>query len=244
MKTNPGKIYGDKSFTVSTYRILTELHDEAVRFGIPLSETLNEALIAKIRARGGSGIEAMRLQLQKKMEELELLKNTIRHLQKSIDQEEERLRNIYDAREIDLTLRLGPTYVLRELCRHTTFTIMPRINRISLDELEPGMRIVERKENYVLVETDEKHILPDPEGFLRRIDSNFDLESMINDIMNNSLFLGYIEDFKLSYKVGNWKKYVPERHADIRKNIIQELNGSNFEENSGNIHTSSLHCIT
>ncbi len=244
MKTNPGKIYGDKSFTVSSYRILTELHDEAIRFGIPVSETLTEALIAKIRARGGSGIEAMRLQLQKKVEELELLKNNIRDLQKSIDQEEERLRKVYDAREIDLTLRLGPAYVLRELCKHTTFTIMPRINRIELDALEPGMRIVERKENYVLVETDEKHILPDPEGFLRKINSTFDLELLANDIMNNALFLGYLEDFKMRYKVGDWKTYIVDRHADIRKNIIEELNGSNFEENSGIIHTSSLHCIT
>ena len=230
MKTNPGKIYGDKSFTVSSYRILTELHDEAIRFGIPVSETLTEALIAKIRARGGSGIEAMRLQLQKKVEELELLKNNIRDLQKSIDQEEERLRKVYDAREIDLTLRLGPAYVLRELCKHTTFTIMPRINRIELDALEPGMRIVERKENYVLVETDEKHILPDPEGFLRKINSTFDLELLTNDIMNNALFLGYLEDFKLRYKVGDWKTYIPERHADIRKNIIEELNGNEKEE--------------
>ena len=244
MKTNPGKIYGDKSFTVSSYRILTELHDEAIRFGIPVSETLTEALIAKIRARGGSGIEAMRLQLQKKVEELELLKNNIRDLQKSIDQEEERLRKVYDAREIDLTLRLGPAYVLRELCKHTTFTIMPRINRIELDALEPGMRIVERKENYVLVETEEKHILPDPEGFLRKINSTFDLELLANDIMNNALFLGYLEDFKMRYKVGDWKTYIVDRHADIRKNIIEELNGSNFEENSGIIHTSSLHCIT
>ena len=230
MKTNPGKIYGDKSFTVSSYRILTELHDEAIRFGIPVSETLTEALIAKIRARGGSGIEAMRLQLQKKVEELELLKNNIRDLQKSIDQEEERLRKVYDAREIDLTLRLGPAYVLRELCRHTTFTIMPRINRIELGALEPGMRIVERKENYVLVETDEKHILPDPEGFLRKINSTFDLELLTNDIMNNALFLGYLEDFKLRYKVGDWKTYIPERHADIRKNIIEELNGNERKE--------------
>ena len=244
MKTNPGKIYGDKSFSVSSYRILTELHDEAVRFGIPLSETLTEALIAKIRARGGSGIEAMRLQLQKKMEELELLKNTIRDIQNNIEQEEERLRKVYDAREIDLTLRLGPAYALRELCRHTTFTIMPRINRIELEALEPGMRIVERKENYILVETDEKHILPDPEGFLRKINSTFDLELLANDIMNNALFLGYLEDFKMRYKVGDWKTYIVDRHADIRKNIIEELNGSNFEENSGIIHTSSLHCIT
>ena len=243
MKTNPGKIYGDKSFTVSTYRILTEIHDEAVRFGIPLSETLNEALIAKIRARGGLGIEAMRLQLQRKMEEFELLKNTISDIQKNIEQEEERLRKVYDAREIDLTLRLGPAYVLRELCRHTTFTIMPRINRISLDELEPGMRIVERKENYVLVETDEKHILPDPEGFLKKLNSTFDLELLTNDIMNNTLFLGYIEDFKLRYKVGNWKTYILERHSDIRKNIIEELNGSNFEDHSQQIRDTYLHCI-
>ncbi len=243
MKTNPGKIYGDKSFTVSSYRILTELHDEAVRFGIPLSETLTEALIGKIRARGGSGIEAMRLQLQKKMEELELLKNTIRDIQNNIEQEEARLRKVYDAREINLTLRLGPSYALRELCRHTTFTIMPRINRISLDELEPGMRIVERKENYVLVEIDEKHILPDPEGFMRRINSTFDLELLTNDIMNSALFLGYIEDFKLRYKVGDWKTYVVERHADIRKNVIEELNGSNFEEHSQEIRDTSLHCI-
>ena len=230
MKTNPGKIYGDKSFTVSSYRILTELHDEAIRFGIPVSETLTEALIAKIRARGGSGIEAMRLQLQKKMEERELRKNTIRDIQNNIELEEERLRKVYDAREIDLTLRLGPAYVLRELCRHTTFTIMPRINRIELGALEPGMRIVERKENYVLVETDEKHILPDPEGFLRKINSTFDLELLTNDIMNNALFLGYLEDFKLRYKVGDWKIYIPERHADIRKNIIEELNGNEKEE--------------
>ena len=230
MKTNPGKIYGDKSFTVSSYRILTELHDEAIRFGIPVSETLTEALIAKIRARGGSGIEAMRLQLQKKMAELELLKNTIRDIQNNIELEEERLRKVYDAREIDLTLRLGPAYVLRELCRHTTFTIMPRINRIELGALEPGMRIVERKENYVLVETDEKHILPDPEGFLRKINSTFDLELLTNDIMNNALFLGYLEDFKLRYKVGDWKIYIPERHADIRKNIIEELNGNERKE--------------
>ena len=240
MKTNPGKIYGDKSFTVSSYRILTELHDEAIRFGIPVSETLTEALIAKIRARGGSGIQAMRLQLQKKMEEFELLKNTIRDIQNNIEQEEERLRKVYDAREIDLTLRLGPAYVLREICRHTTFTIMPRINRISLDQLEPGMKIVERKENYVLVETDEKHILPDPEGFLRKINSNFDLEMLSNDIMNNSLFLGYLEDFKLRYKVGDWKAYIQERHAEIRKNVIEELNGSCFEENSRNIQTTSF----
>ena len=226
MKTNPGKIYGDKSFTVSTYRIPTELHDEAVRYGIPLSESLIEALIAKIRARGGSGIEAMRLQLQKKMEELELLKNTINELQNNIELEEERLRKVYDAREMDLTLRLGPAYVLRELCKNTTFTIMPKINRISLQELEPGMKIVERKENYVLVETDEKHILPDPEGFLRKINSTFDLELLANDIMSNSLFLGYLEDFKLRYKVGDWKTYIPERHAEIRKNIIYELNGN------------------
>ena len=244
MKTNPGKIYGDKSFTVSSYRILTELHDEAVRFGIPLSETLTEALIAKIRARGGSGIEAMRLQLQKKMEELELLKNTIRDIQNNIQQEEERLRKVSDAREIDLTLRLGPAYVLRELCRHTTFTIMPRINRIELGALEPGMRIVERKENYVLVETDEKHILPDPEGFLRKINSNFDLEILRNDIMNNSLFLGYIEDFKLRYKVGDWKTYIVDRHADIRKYIIEELNGSNFVKNSKKIEPTTLQCIS
>ena len=230
MKTNPGKIYGDKSFTVSSYRILTELHDEAIRFGIPVSETLTEALIGKIRARGGSGIEAMRLQLQKKMEELELLKNTIRDIQNNIELEEERLRKVYDAREIDLTLRLGPAYVLRELCKHATFTIMPRINRIELEALEPGMRIVERKENYVLVETDEKHILPDPEGFLRKINSTFDLELLTNDIMNNALFLGYLEDFKLRYKVGDWKTYIPERHADIRKNIIEELNGNEKEE--------------
>ena len=186
----------------------------------------------------------MRLQLQKKMEEFELLKNTIRDIQNNIEQEEERLRKVYDAREIDLTLRLGPAYVLRELCRHTTFTIMPRINRIELGALEPRMRIVERKENYVLVETDEKHILPDPEGFLRKINSTFDLELLTNDIMNNALFLGYLEDFKMRYKVGDWKTYIVDRHADIRKNIIEELNGSNFEENSGIIHTSSLHCIT
>ena len=230
MKTNPGKIYGDKSFTVSTYRILTELHDEAVRYGIPLSETLNEALIAKIRSRGGSGIEAMRLQLQRKMEELELLKNTIRDLQKSIGQEEERLRKVYDAREIDLTLRLGPAYLLREICKHTTFTIMPRINRISLDELEPGMKIVERKENYVLVETDEKHILPDPEGFMKRINSDFDLELMASDIMGNTLFVGYLEDFRQRYKVGEWKNYVPEKHEEVRKNVIKEINGSERKE--------------
>ena len=230
MKTNPGKIYGDKLFTASSYRILTELHDETISFGIPVSETLTEALIAKIRARGGYGIEAMRLQLQKKMEEFELLKNTIRDIQNNIEQEEERLRKVYDTREIDLTLMLGPAYVLRELCRHTTFTIMPRINRIELGALEPGMRIVEKKENYVLVETDEKHILPDPEGLLRKINSTFDHELLTNDIMNNALFLGYLEDFKLRYKVGDWKTYIPERHADIRKNIIEELNGNEKKE--------------
>ena len=107
---------------------------------------------------------------------------------------------------------------------------MPRRNRIELEALEPGMRIVERKENYVLVETDEKHILPDPEGFLRKIYSTFDLELLTNDIMNNALFLGYLEDFKLRYKVGDWKTYIVDRHADIRKNIIEELNGNEKEE--------------
>ena len=107
---------------------------------------------------------------------------------------------------------------------------MPRINRIELEALEPGMRIVERKENYILVETDEKHILPDPEGFLRKINSTFDLELLANDIMNNALFLGYLEDFKMRYKVGDWKTYIVDRHADIRKNIIEELNGNERRE--------------
>ena len=84
----------------------------------------------------------------------------------------------------------------------------------------------------------------DPEGFLRKINSNFDLEILRNDIMNNSLFLGYIEDFKLRYKVGDWKTYIVDRHADIRKYIIEELNGSNFVKNSKKIEPTTLQCIS
>ncbi|MCL5882102.1 MAG: hypothetical protein M1592_05915 [Candidatus Thermoplasmatota archaeon] len=223
MKTNPGKVYGTKSYTVSTHRIPTSLHDEAVRLGISISDTLAEGLLAKIRARGGSGIEALRIQLLKKKEERELLDQTIKDLEKSIEIEEEKLREAYNAREIDLTLKLGPAYMLRKKCKLSNFMIMPKIARISLHDLEPGMKIVERKENYVLVETDEKHILPDPEGFMGEIRAPFDSESLRNDIMNNSLFLGYIEDFREKYKVGSWKVYVPEGHAEIRKAILEEL---------------------
>ena len=225
MKTNPGKVYGTNSYTVSTHRIPTSLHDEAVRLGISISDTLAEGLLAKIRARGGSGIEAMRLQLLKKKEERELLDQTIKDLQKNIEIEEEKLREAYNAREIDLTLKLGPAYLLRKKCKLSNFMIMPKIARISLHDLEPGMRIVEKKENYVLVETDERHILPDPEGFMDEIKVPFDSESLRNDIMSNSLFLGYIEEFKEKYKVGNWKAYVPEKHAEIRKAILEEIGG-------------------
>ena len=98
MKTNPGKVYGTKSYTVSTHRIPTSLHDEAVRLGISISDTLAEGLLAKIRARGGSGIEALRIQLLKKKEERELLDQTIKDLEKSIEIEEEKLREAYNAR--------------------------------------------------------------------------------------------------------------------------------------------------
>jgi hypothetical protein len=230
MRTNPGKIYGKNSYTVSTHRIPTELHDEAIRFGISISETLSEALIARIRARGGSGIEGMRLQLQKKREELELLTNSIRDLERNIQEEENRLKKIYDTREMDLTTRLGPAFLLRKILSTTTFSVMPRIVRIPLHDLEPGMKVVERKDDYILVETDEKHILPDPEGFSRRINSNFDVEALRNDIMGNSLFLGYIEDFKIKYNVGDWKTYIPDRHAEIRKNIMEEISGKEKKE--------------
>jgi len=232
MRTNPGKIYGKNSYTVSTHRIPTELHDEAIRFGISISETLSEALIARIRARGGSGIEGMRIQLQKKREELELLSNSIRDLERNIQEEENRLKKIYDSREMDLTLRLGPAFLLRKICRSTTFNVMPKIDRISLKELEPGMKVVEKASDYILVETDEKHILPDPEGFIQRINASFDVEQLRSDIMANSLFLGYIEDFKVRYKVGDWKVYIPDRHKEIRNSIVEEIRG---KEHNGEV---------
>ena len=92
MKTNTGKVYGTNSYTVSTHRIPTSLHDEAVRLGIFISETLAEVLLAKIRARGGYCIEVMQLQLLKKKEERELLDQTIRDLEKNIEMEDERAR--------------------------------------------------------------------------------------------------------------------------------------------------------
>lgn len=228
MRTNPGKVYGANSYTVSTHRIPTSLHDEAVRLGISISDTLTEGLLAKIRARGGSGIEALRLQLLKKKEERELLEQTIKELEKSIEIEEEKLREANNAREIDLTLKLGPAYILREKCRHTNFMIMPDLAKISYRDLEPGMKIVESMDNYVLVETNEKHVMPDPDVFQRDTKASFDAESIRNDIMNSSLFLGSIQEFKERYSVGSWKTYIPERHSEIRKAILKEL-GENQE---------------
>jgi hypothetical protein len=223
MKTNSGKIYGNNSYTVSTYRIPTSLHDEAVRVGISFSNAMIKALYSEIRARGGSGLEALRLQLLERKRERELLDQTIKDLEKSIEIEEEKLREANNAIEIELTLKLGPSYILREKCKTTNFMIMPQLAKISYRDLEPGMKIVERMDNYVLVETNEKHVMPDPDVFQRDTKASFDAESIRNDIMNSSLFIGSIQEFKEKYSVGSWKTYIPERHSEIRKAILTEL---------------------
>ena len=226
MKTNRGKVYGDHSYSVSTHRIPTSIHDEATRLGINISGALEEILTIKIRAMGGSALKGLEDELRRKREEEMLLHSSIADLEKRIGEEKAKIAAAVADREISTTLTLGPAFVLRKLLQDTRWAIVPVLKNIQPGELEPGMKIVQKSGKYITVETPDLKIMPDPAVLRERIGCNFNADKIRSDIFAGTVFTGYIEDFKQRYEVGTWKNYDDAKHRKIRDAVIAEMSGS------------------
>ena len=226
MKTNRGKVYGDHSFSVSTHRIPTSIHDEATRLGINISGALEEILTIKIRAMGGSALQGLESELQRKREEDMILHASIADLEKRIGEERAKIAAAVADREVSMTLALGPSYVIRKLLRDTRWAIVPVLKNIQPGELEPGMKVVQKSEKYITVETSDLKIMPDPATIREKAGCNFNADKVRSDIFSGTVFTGYIEDFKQRYDVGSWKNYDDARHRKIRDAVIEEMSGS------------------
>ncbi len=226
MKTNKGKVYGDHSFSVSTHRIPTSIHDEATRLGINISGALEEILTIKIRAMGGSALQGMEDELRKKREEEVLLHSSIVALEKRIDEEKAKIATAVNDRETSTTLTLGPSYMLRKLLKETRWAIVPVLKNIQPNELEPGMKVVRKSEKYITVETADLKIMPDPSVLREKIGCGFSIDKVRSDVFSETVFTGYIEDFKQRYEVGEWRHYDEAKHRKIRDAIIGEMSGT------------------
>ncbi|MHB1708779.1 MAG: hypothetical protein ACYCT2_04805 [Thermoplasmataceae archaeon] len=226
MKTNKGKVYGNHSFSVSTHRIPTSIHDEATRLGINISSALEEILTIKIQAMGGSALQGMEDELRRKREEDMLLHSSIETLEKRIDEEKAKIAAAVNDRETSATLQLGPAFVLRKQLQETRWAIVPVLKNIQAKELEPGMKVVQKSEKYITVETPELKIMPDPSVLREKIGSNFSVDKVRSDIFSGTVFTGYIEDVKQRYEVGEWRHYEETKHRKIRDSIIGEMSGT------------------
>ena len=225
MKTNKGKVYGANGFTVSTYRIHTSIHDQAVTYGINVGAALEEILTIKIQAMGGNALEGLEDELKRKREEDTLLHVSMEALEKRIVEMKAGIAALVNDREISTTLMLGPAYLLRKLLQDTRWAIMPVLEKIQPNELEPGMKIVQTSEKYIIVETSNLKIMPDPSMLKEKVGCSFDVEKVKSDIFAHSAFNGYIEDFKQRYMVGEWKLYDEKRHRKIRDEVMREIHG-------------------
>ena len=225
-KKGGGKVYGVNSFTVSTHRIHTSIHDEATRLGINISAAVEEVLTIKIQAMGGSALEGLEDELRRKREEDMLLHVSIENLKKRISEMKAGIAASVNNREISMTLALGPAYLLKKLLQDTQWAIMPVLEKIQSDELEPGMKVVQTSEKYIIVETPDLKIMPDPLMLREKVGCNFDVEKVRSDIFANTIFTGHVEDFKQRYMVGEWKLYDEKRHRKIRDNVMREIRGS------------------
>lgn len=226
MKTNRGKVYGDHSFSVSTHRIPTSIHDEATRLGINISGALEEILTIKIRAMGGSALQGLEDELKRKREEDMILHSSIAGLEKRIGEERAKIAAAVADREVSTTLALGPSYIIRKLLRDTRWAIVPVLKNIQPGDLEPGMKVIQKSEKYITVETSDLKIMPDPATLREKAGCNFNAEKVRSDIFSGTVFTGYIEDFKQRYEVGSWKNYDDARHRRIRDAVIEEMSGS------------------
>ncbi|MHB1708726.1 MAG: hypothetical protein ACYCT2_04540 [Thermoplasmataceae archaeon] len=225
-KTNRGKVYGDHSFVVSSHRIPTSIHDEATRLNINFSSTLLEALTIKIRAMGGSALQGMEDELRRKREEYMLLHSSIETLEKRIDEEKAKIAAAVNDRETSATLQLGPSYILRKLLKETRWAVVPILTNIQPNELEPGMKVVQKTEKYITVETADLKIMPDPSVLREKVGSNFSVDKVRSDIFSGTVFTGYIEDVKQRYEVGEWRHYEETKHRKIRDAVIAEVSGT------------------
>jgi len=223
MKINRGKVYGDHSFSVSTHRIPTSIHDEATRLGINISGALEEILTMKIQAMGGSALQGLEDDLRKKREEDMLLHSSISTLEKRIEEEKAKMAAAVNDREISVTLQLGPAFILRKLMRETGWAIVPVLRNISQSELEPGMKVIRNDGKYLTVETAELKIMPDPMVLREKIGCSFNLEKVRSDIFSGTMFTGYLEDFKRWYEVAEWRHYDESRHRKVRDSVIAEM---------------------
>ena len=226
MKTNRVKVYGDHSFSVSTHRIPTSIHDEATRLGINISGALEEILTIKIRALGGSALQGLEDELRRKREEEMLLHSSITALEKRISEEKAKIAAAVADREVSTTLTLGPAFVLRKLLQDTRWAIVPVLKNIQPEELEPGMKVVQKSWKYITVETPDLKIMPDPVVLREKIGCNFNADKVRSDIFSGTVFTGYIEDIRERYEVGTWRNYDDAKHRKIRDAVIAEMSGS------------------
>ena len=175
---------------------------------------------------GGSALKGMEDELRGKREEEMLLHSSITDLEKRIGEEKAKIAAAVADREISTTLTLGPAFVLRKLLQDTRWAIVPVLKNIQPNELEPGMKVVQKSGKYITVETPDLKIMPDPAVLREKIGCNFNADKVRSDIFSRTVFTGYIEDFKQRYEVGTWKNYDDARHRKIRDAVIAEMSGS------------------